>query len=136
VDAWCHLRNELRSFAVDAIAQCKMLDKEAIEVDAEQMDTLKAGYGIFGGAVQGRAQLLFNAERARWVQHEEWHPEQTGTLNADGSYLLEVPYSDARELVGDILRYGADVRVLGPEDLVDAVRRVVEQAYLNAFNKP
>jgi predicted DNA-binding transcriptional regulator YafY len=136
VDAWCHLRNELRSFAVDAIAQCKMLDKEAIEVDAEQMDTLKAGYGIFGGAVQGRAQLLFNAERARWVQHEEWHPEQTGTLNADGSYLLEVPYSDARELVGDILRYGADVRVLGPEGLVDAVRRVVEQAYLNAFNKP
>jgi predicted DNA-binding transcriptional regulator YafY len=63
------------------------------------------------------------------VQHEEWHPEQKGTLKADGSYLLELPYSDERELLGDILRYGADVRVLGPKGLVAAVQRVYKQAY-------
>ena len=33
------------------------------------------------------------------------------------SYTLEVPYSDARELLGDILRFGADVEVLAPKSL-------------------
>ncbi len=32
---------------------------------------------------------------------------------ADGSIELEIPYSDERELIGDVLRFGADVRVLG-----------------------
>ncbi len=128
VDAWCHLRNELRSFAVDAISQSSMLKTSAVEVDPAQMQTLKAGYGIFGGAVKDKAQLLFSPERARWVQHEEWHPEQKGTLKADGSYLLELPYSDERELLGDILRYGADVRVLGPKALVKAVRTTYSRA--------
>ena len=136
VDAWCHLRNELRSFAVDAITHSSMLKAAAVEVEPEQMETLKAGYGIFGGAVTGWAQLLFSPERARWVQHEEWHPEQKGTLKADGSYLLQLPYSDERELVGDILRYGADVRVLGPENLVDAVRRVVAQVHVQIQASP
>ena len=33
------------------------------------------------------------------------------------SYTLEVPYSDARELLGDVLRFGADVEVLAPKSL-------------------
>ncbi len=56
-------------------------------------------------------------ERARWVQAEEWHPDQKSTLHPDGSYTLEVPYSDARELLGDVLRFGADVEVLAPKSL-------------------
>ena len=42
------------------------------------------------------------------------------------SYTLEVPYSDARELLGDVLRFGADVEVLAPKSLrasaMDALR--------------
>ena len=33
---------------------------------------------------------------------------------ADGSYVLSVPYSDEREILGDVLRYGADVEVMAP----------------------
>ena len=35
----------------------------------------------------------------------------------DGSYLLKVPYSDDRELLGGILHYGADVQILEPKEL-------------------
>ena len=58
--------------------------------------------------------LKFEPTRARWVSRETWHPQQTGRLEADGSWILEVPYSDPRELVMDILKYGADVEVLEP----------------------
>jgi predicted DNA-binding transcriptional regulator YafY len=38
-------------------------------------------------------------------------------LEADGSFLLELPYSDPRELIMDILRHGAGVEVLAPASL-------------------
>lgn len=39
VDAWCHLRKEIRSFAVDAITECEQLIEDAKELDAEQTIT-------------------------------------------------------------------------------------------------
>jgi predicted DNA-binding transcriptional regulator YafY len=57
------------------------------------------------------------------VATEEWHPRQRGRHEADGFYILEIPYSDDRELVMDILRHGPEVEVLGPPTL----RRVVRE---------
>jgi predicted DNA-binding transcriptional regulator YafY len=39
---------------------------------------------------------------------------------------LEVPYSDERELIGDILRFGSEVKVLGPDSLVRQLRKEIE----------
>lgn len=128
VDAWCHLRKEVRSFAVDAITECELLNADAKELDPDQLRTsMQSGYGIFGGAVKGWAKLKFTPERARWVQHEEWHPEQRGTLDAGGSYTLELPYSDERELLGDILRHGAEVDVISPLSLQSEVFETVKK---------
>lgn len=55
------------------------------------------------------------------MANETWHPQQKGTFDRDGSYLLELPYHDDRELVMDVLRHGADVEVLGPAELRAAV---------------
>jgi predicted DNA-binding transcriptional regulator YafY len=119
VDAWCHLRKEVRSFAIDAITDCEQLNQDAKELDAEQLrKSMQGGYGIFGGTVEGWAKLKFTPERARWVKHEEWHPDQHGHEESDGSYVLEIPYSDKREPIGDILRYGPDVQVISPDTLV------------------
>ena len=118
LDAWCHLRNELRSFAVDAIRRAEIVDTAARNIPEKTLEqVLGAGYGIFSGRKVENARLLFSAERARWVANERWHPRQKGQLLADGSYLLELPYSDHRELVMDILKFGPDVEVLGPPSL-------------------
>lgn len=118
VDTWCHLRKDVRSFSIDAIEKAKLLDKAAHDIDLDAMrKKLGAGYGIFGGLPKDRAELQFTPSRAEWVRHEIWHPEQKGVVHADGSYSLSLPYADERELVGDILRFGPDVEVLGPESL-------------------
>jgi predicted DNA-binding transcriptional regulator YafY len=78
---------------------------------------LGAGYGIFSGRKVQWAKLRFTPERARWVSMELWHPKQKARFEKDGSYLLEVPYSDSRELAMDILKQGAGVEVLGPAAL-------------------
>jgi len=127
LDAYCHLREGLRSFAVDAIRSATMLDGRALEVDDNTLDAhLSSSYGIFSGAPVAVARLRFTAERARWVASERWHPEQRSHSEADGSYVLEFPYSDSRELRMDILRHGADVEVLAPDSLRDEIRHAIE----------
>ena len=129
LDAWCHLRREVRSFAVDAIRRAEMLDKKARDVPKREMDAvLGAGYGIFSGAAVSWAKLRFTPQSARWVAAEQWHPQQKAHAEADGHYLLELPYSDPTELVMDILRHGAGVEVLEPLSLRQAVERELDAA--------
>jgi len=126
LDAWCHLRSGIRNFALDSIRACNVVEKKAREVSRRSMDeVLGPGYGIFSGRRLQHAVLRFTAERARWVAQESWHPKQKGRFEADGSWLLEFPFSDHRELIMDILKFGADVEVLAPPDLR---RRVGEEA--------
>lgn len=128
VDAWCHLRGGLRSFSVDAIASAQLLDKPSKNIDLIAMrEQLDGGYGIFGGIPKAWAQLRFSKARAAWVQNEIWHPEQKSQRLSDGRYELVIPYADERELLGDILRFGADVEVLGPPRLREQVKAEVSK---------
>ena len=129
VDAWCHLRNDLRSFAVDAIEQAVPLEAKAKPVAERELDeALAAGYGIFSGRTTEWASLRFSPERARWVAAESWHPRQRGRTEPDGSYVLELPFSDPRELVMDVLRHGPHVEVLAPDSLRQDVARELAAA--------
>ncbi len=129
LDAWCHVRKDLRVFAVDAIKSALVVEEPAREIADESMDrVLGAGYGIFPGAETQTAVLHFTPERARWVADEVWHSRQAGRIEADGSYVLELPYSQEPELVMDILRYGAGVCVLAPETLRATVARELAAA--------
>ena len=118
LDAWCHLRRGLRTFSVDAISRSRVLTKRAREISEKTLDeTLGAGFGIFSGKQTQTAVLRFSPVRARWVSRETWHSSQDGNFELDGAYLLKVPYSDPRELIMDILKYGSDVEVLAPASL-------------------
>lgn len=113
LDAWCHQSEGLRRFALDAVEEAAVLETSAIELPLELIEAeLDAGYGIFGGGAVQWAALHFTAAAARWVSHEEWHPEQRVAWLADGSFRLEVPYTDATELAMDVLRHGDQVKVL------------------------
>ena len=118
LDAWCHLRDGLRAFSLDAIEHAEILDKRAKDVSDKRLDeVLGSGYGVFSGDQISWALLRFTAERARWVASERWHRDQTGKFLEDGSYELRVPYADDRELIMDIMKYGSDCEVIEPTSL-------------------
>ncbi|MGH8558073.1 MAG: helix-turn-helix transcriptional regulator [Methylococcales bacterium] len=128
LDAWCHLRDDLRIFAVDKIEQAEVLDTEAISVPEEQLhDYFASSYGIFPGSARHTAVLIFSAERARWIADEHWHPEQQSRWLEDGRFELRIPFNDHRELLMDILKYGADVEVMEPDFLVEAVVEQIQK---------
>lgn len=122
MDAYCHLREGLRTFSIDRVRDAQELPEVARTVpDAELDEHLASSYGIFAGRANKSAVLRFSAERARWVADERWHPSQVGQYLTDGRYELRIPYRDERELVMDILRHGPEVEVLAPPALREAV---------------
>ncbi|MFZ5524632.1 MAG: helix-turn-helix transcriptional regulator [Pseudomonadota bacterium] len=129
LDAYCHTRNALRSFAVERITAAKALPQRCRDVPERQLDAHYASsYGIFAGKPKHTAVLRFTPERARWVADEHWHPHQQSQVFEDGSYELRIPYSDPRELVMDILKHGADVEVIAPAALRSAVAEHLKNA--------
>lgn len=126
LDAFCHLRDDLRSFALDVIQHTEPSDKPAVSVDDQTLkDFFEDSYGIFNGKPDKVAILKFTPFRAQWVAKEIWHPQQTGQYLLDGSYLLEVPYGEDAELILDILRQGSEVEVLAPPTLRERVAKSV-----------
>lgn len=127
--AWCHLRRDLRSFALDSIEQAHIVPTKARDVPASQLDVfIGRGYGIFSGANVQWATLRFTSERARWVARETWHPQQEQKWLPDGRLELRVPFTDARELAMDVMRHGAQVEVVAPQTLRDTVAREHREA--------
>jgi len=129
LDGWCHLRQGLRSFSVDAIREAEILDTKAKPVAEKTLhEVLESSYGIFSGKADKRARLRFTTTQARWVASELWHPKEVSRFEEDGSYLLEFPYGNDAELIMDILRYGPDVEVEGPAELRRKVKKRLEEA--------
>lgn len=77
LDAWCHLRRGLRSFAFDAIKSATILSAKTREVPHTELDKhLGVGYGIYAGAARNKAVLRFTPAAARWVAREQWHAKR------------------------------------------------------------
>jgi predicted DNA-binding transcriptional regulator YafY len=128
LDAWCHLRQELRNFALDRITQAQVLPSPAQELDPAALQAaFDSSYGIFSGGPVTWATLRFSPERARWVAQEQWHDDQRASTQPDGSYHLQIPYTDHRELIMDILKHGAHCEVLEPQSLRSAVVEEVKR---------
>ena len=129
LDAWCHKADGLRSFSLERISDQTLLEKNAKEVSASVLaGHFDSAYGIFSGPAEHVAKLKFTSEMSRWIAEEQWHPDQKGSYDEKGAWTLELPFSSARELVMDILRYGPEVEVVSPDFLRHAVAESARQA--------
>ena len=132
LDGWCHLKEDIRSFSVDAIQRVEILETKAKDVSEEKLnEELGSGYGIFSGKDVKWATLKFSPERARWVSKEKWHPKQEGKFLDDGSYELKIPYSKEPELLIDVMKYGPEVEVTEPKDLRKKIQETLIKTLRN-----
>ncbi|MCU7929608.1 MAG: transcriptional regulator [Candidatus Thiodiazotropha sp. (ex Codakia rugifera)] len=129
LDAWCHLRKGLRTFALDAIREAVQLDLPAREVSEAVLEKhYTVAYGIFSGKAENLARVRFTPQRARWVATEIWHPKQQSRWLEDGRYELTLPYGNPAELLMDLLKYGPEVEVVSPAGLRQAIQERLKSA--------
>ncbi|NCN44123.1 MAG: hypothetical protein CO158_01320 [Piscirickettsiaceae bacterium CG_4_9_14_3_um_filter_43_564] len=137
VDAYCHLRNALRSFSLEAITEIQLHPLPAKEIDPKTLNEhYQTAYGIYAGQANKTAVIKFSPYIARWVQNENWHPQQIGTWQPDQSYQLQIPYNQDNELVQDILKYGEHAEVRQPPELREKIHQKLKEALKHYKNNP
>jgi predicted DNA-binding transcriptional regulator YafY len=126
LDVWDHDREALRSFAVDRISEPQTLDEPATDVAEHELNELLASsYGIFAGAPKAWATIRFSEHAARWVADEHWHSQQKGSWLPGGRYELQLPYSNSKELLMDVLKYGPDAEIVAPLPLREEMKSLL-----------
>ena len=127
VDAWCHLRNGLRTFHLSRISCVTPLEQPRKHVSSAALKAhFSHAYGIFAGEAKDIARLRFDAAISREIAFQQWHPQQVGRWDG-GQYLLSIPYADDRELIRDLLRLTPDVYVEAPVVLREKLQARLRQ---------
>lgn len=128
LDAWCRLRTDLRTFSLDRIERCAIGDEPAADIAPDRLEAHYAtAYGIFAGEPTDTAVLRFTPKGALWAAAVEWHPREQARWLETGEYELHVPYRHSEELVRDVLAYGPDAEILGPDELRRALAARIKE---------
>jgi predicted DNA-binding transcriptional regulator YafY len=119
---YCHLRKDVRMFAVERIRSVSLTDHPyqmplGFNVEEYVQDALTV---MRGRRIE--VELLFSKAAAAWVKDKVWHPSQELFLLKDGRLKMTLKVADTSELVGWILSFGSQVRVVRPEALRERVK--------------
>ncbi len=131
--AFCHSRGDLRDFVLSRVAEMEILaDPVSPELLARDIKALiDRHYGIFLQGDEKKVCLRFSGRSVGIVRDQLWFAGQQVTEEKD-TLLLSFPVTDYREVLGDILRFGADVEVLAPEELrarIGETARLMDRLY-------
>lgn len=128
--AYCYEKKDLRSFALARIKELEVL-KNIKEIPVQIVDIenfINQNFGsIFSKDNHKEVCLKFSSNVADWIKEQIWHEAQEITENSDGSVCLKFKVADFRELKGEILKYGASVEVLYPEELKEKIKNEIDK---------
>jgi predicted DNA-binding transcriptional regulator YafY len=121
--AYCHSRGDLRDFVLSRVTEMEILAEpisgELLARDIKRM--IDGHYGIFLQGEEKLVRVRFSGRSVGIVRDQLWFAGQQVSEEKE-ALLLSFPVTDYREVLGDILRFGADAEVLEPAELRDLVR--------------
>jgi predicted DNA-binding transcriptional regulator YafY len=120
--AYCHLRKDVRLFAVERIRSITLTDHPyQMPLGFNVEDYVQDALMIMRGR-RIEAELLFSKNVAAWTKDKLWHSSQELVAMKDGRLRMTLKVADTDELVGWILSFGSQVKVISPESLRMKVR--------------
>ena len=118
VVGYCHLRKGIRDFKLNRISEPWIIAQPfIIPEDFTPEKYFRSSFGLYKGAETRTVRLRFTPETAKWIDDHIWHKDQKKKLLDDGSLELSLPVADFSEIRREVLKFGAGVEVLEPEDL-------------------
>jgi predicted DNA-binding transcriptional regulator YafY len=120
----CHVRGDLRMFAVSRIRRAEATD-HAFEIPGHFDPTayFNKMFGIMRSDKAYKIRILFMPEGAAVAAERQWLDRQALKRNRDGSLLLTGEASHLAEVASWILSWGSIAKALAPRELVVRVRQ-------------
>ena len=120
---YCHLRKEIRDFALSRISEAKVLAKSfKTPADFDFKKYFLSTFGLYKGKSAKEVTLRFTPEKSKWIKGQIWHKNQKVKLLKDGSLEISFPVSDFSEIKREILKHGDAVTVIKPEGLREVIK--------------
>ncbi|HEX9386324.1 MAG TPA: CRISPR-associated helicase Cas3' [Anaerolineales bacterium] len=95
-----------------------------IPADFDEQVLLKHAWGIwYGDKEPVTVKLRFNKDAARRIEESKWHPLEEIQPTEDGGCIWSVDIAEWREMLPWVRGWGADVEVLEPKELRNALIR-------------
>ena len=123
-------QDRLKTFAIDRFRHFERHRGEHFEYPEDyRPDALyRDAFGIIGGGDPIPVVLRFNRRVSPYIRERIWHHTQLVEPTGDGGVMLRMRVAWGPELVQWIMGFGPDVRVEGPTELADRVRRLHREA--------
>jgi predicted DNA-binding transcriptional regulator YafY len=120
---YCHMRREVRMFAVDRILSLTVTNlpcQMPLGFDIE--DYVRNALTVMRGGPLIDVELRFDRKTSAWAKDRVWHPSQKATADKHGCLTLRLQVADTPELIGWILSFGPGVRVIKPASLCERLK--------------
>jgi proteasome accessory factor C len=118
VIAWCETAKDIRRFRAERILEAKLLPQEFRR--QVLFKPINSPAELLSADESVPAQVAFSEKISRWLV--EKYPK--GRSQKDGRYIVTFQVADPAWFVREVLQYGAEAEVLGPESLREAVKRM------------
>jgi len=123
--------NALRTYKLERIRQATLTRQEyAIPPDFPGLDHLRNAWSIITGDDLIPVKLRFSPGlAARRVRESQWHPSQAISDDPDhpGGCIWTAHIGDLTDFIPWVRGWGADVEVIGPEGLREALKKEAQQ---------
>lgn len=127
--AYCALKKGLRDFALSRIRSMELLT-EPIKLPRALpsiRNYIRMNFGLMAGEESVEVCLKFAPEVSSWISEQVWFSGQKVVANKDGSICLRFPVADFGEIRKEVLKYGASVEVLAPQELREQIREEIQR---------
>ncbi len=125
---YCHLREEVRTFALDRIMGLKVMEEHFIPRNIAPEEELS---GAFGTVVDGEPEeiiLRFDTESRPYLQRKRWHESQRERILKDGRLELRFTVNGLEGITPWIYRWLPHVEVVAPNRLREGVKEELKRA--------
>jgi len=117
-----HRSGEIRAFAVERISWARATNRRfEIPDDFDFEKLTETAFNLIWGEAR-QVKIRFSREQAPYIQERTWHASQRIEKRPDGSIDLTLCVGNLWEIKRWLIGWGADARVLEPENLRKEIR--------------
>ncbi len=129
VVAYCHSRQEIRTFRMDRVAECSLLN-EIFEIppDFNPSEYVKSGFEVFlGRGNKIKIKSIVSEKLAEMLRISPKHPSQKLYKDQNNYNIFEIEISKPEEFIFWAMSWGKNIKIIEPEEVVELIKKTLRE---------